>query len=154
MNIQSTGGYESTINGKAERPHRTLKDMMRCHLIGAAFDDDDELWCLSYQYCIILLRCRWNRIINSVPLLEWDPTKKIVEIDSMHIFGSKAYRVTDSEHKKQLETRTFKDPRHYVVPTVNKNVLPDHIDGYFVGYGSYDGRVITPRTFPNALPSL
>ena len=72
----------------------------------------------------------------------------------MHIFGSKAYRVTDSEHKKQLETRTFKDPRHYVVPTVNKNVLPDHIDGYFVGYGSYDGRVITPRTFPNALPSL
>ena len=80
---------------------------------------------------------------KAVPLLEWDKSKKYVEIDSLHIFGSKAYILTDSaQHKKQKESCTFKDPHNFIGPTVNRNVLPPHIDGYFIGYGSYDGRVL------------
>ena len=34
MNVKTTGGYESTINGKVERPTRTLKYIVRDQLIG------------------------------------------------------------------------------------------------------------------------
>ena len=33
MNVKTTGGYESTINGKVERSNRILKNMVRAQLI-------------------------------------------------------------------------------------------------------------------------
>ena len=140
VNVESTGGYESTLNGKAERPHRTVKNMMRCQLIGSALPD--PLWCLSYQFSILILRMRWNRMINGIPLLKWDPTREYVEIESLHIWGSKAYAVENNSLKRQLQARSKKDPRNYLAPTIDKDELPKHIDGYFVGYGGYDGKVL------------
>ena len=41
--FQSTSGYVSSINGKAEAPHRTIKKTARSMLMGANMSD--EYWC-------------------------------------------------------------------------------------------------------------
>ena len=135
LTVQTTGGYASTINGKAETPNRTIKRMIRTMLIGAGLPD--ELWCFAFQYAIFLLRNRYNRLIDSVPAHLWNPNKPPIHIKNIPIWGSKAYIVTESSIKKQLQPRTTKDPRNYEDQTANAPQLPQHFDGYFVGFGSH-----------------
>ena len=48
--LQSTVGYSSTINGKGEAPHKTIKRTARSMLMGAKMDD--TYWCFAAQYAV------------------------------------------------------------------------------------------------------
>ena len=80
---------------------------------------------------------RWNRSINGVPIVKWHNGN--YELDAARdlvSFGSKCYIITKADVKKQLQMRTEKDPQKYMGIMVDENVLPEHCDGYFVGYAA------------------
>ena len=58
--LQLTGGYASTINGKAEAPHKIIKRTARAMLMGARMED--EYWCFAAQYAVQLLSNCVNRM--------------------------------------------------------------------------------------------
>ena len=120
--------------------------MLRATFIGAGLPS--QLWCFAYQYCMILLRSCWNRLIDNCPILLWEPTRKCINLSKLFIFGSKTYIVTENALKKQLAPRTLKDPRDYIGITVSKNALHQHFDRYFVGYGNHSGIILVwdPQT--------
>ena len=63
--VETTGGHASSINGKVERPHQTIKNMVRVQLISRGHSD--ELWCLCYQYTIWLIARILNRRVGTAP---------------------------------------------------------------------------------------
>ena len=48
--VQTTGGYESSLNGESEIPNKTLDNTTRALLLNSS--DKKEIWFLSYQYVI------------------------------------------------------------------------------------------------------
>ncbi len=52
LNVQTTGTYDSTSNGKVESPHKTLKRMSRTMLVSAGLPD--SFWCFALQYAVFI----------------------------------------------------------------------------------------------------
>ena len=137
MNVQGTGGYNSTNNGMVESPIKPIKRMVRIFLLGAAMPD--TLWCYAFCYAVYMSNHSWNRMISDVPIVKWhDGNYELDAARDLVIFGSKCYIITKADVKKQLQMRTEKDPRRYIGNTVDESVLPPHCDGYFVGYAGHN----------------
>jgi hypothetical protein len=133
--IQTTGGYNSENNGMVESPIKPIKRMVRLFLIGAGMSD--ELWCFAFTYAVYVHNHRYNRMIDTLPIVKWNDGNYEFQSKDLLIFGSKMYIITKAEYKKQLQTRTEKDPRDYIGLTISDDELPDHVDGFFVGYASH-----------------
>jgi hypothetical protein len=54
LNLETTGGYSSFLNGKVERPNQTPTDRVRCMLINAAAPKKD--WCFSVEHAADVYR--------------------------------------------------------------------------------------------------
>lgn len=74
--MQTTGGYNSTNNGMAERAHGTLADMVRASLYNAKTIIGDQLppnlpiqkfWCFALHHACYTLRRRYNRMRDTTP---------------------------------------------------------------------------------------
>jgi len=90
--LQSTGGHASSINGKAEAPHRTMKRTFRAMLMGANMSDN--YWCFAGQYaanihnnCIICMTGR-------APALGYY-AKKLIPVTQIFPFGSRVNIIKD-----------------------------------------------------------
>lgn len=128
-----TGGYASTINGKVERPNRTLKNMVRSQLFARGFPD--KFWCFAYQYSIWCLRRLFNRHVGTAPIIPWHKGKYTINLSEMLIWGCKVYVINSKDQKKSLDPRTARDPREVTVP-VDPMQLPQQADGYFMSYAN------------------
>jgi hypothetical protein len=71
MTMESTGGRESTINGKAESPIRTSKATIRAQLIGSSFDN--VFWCFAGATGTTV----HNNILHIVTSYKADPVEAI-----------------------------------------------------------------------------
>ena len=69
-----------------------------------------------------------------MPIVKWNDGNHEIHTKDLFIFGSKFSSVTNSEAKKQLQTRTEKDLRDYIGVTITQDDLPKHIVGYSFGY--------------------
>jgi hypothetical protein len=65
MAIESTGGYESSLNGGAESPTKTIKKMTRASLVGG--DMPDHNCCFALQYTACTNNQILNRMTRKVP---------------------------------------------------------------------------------------
>ena len=135
MSVQGTGGYNSINNGMAESPIKPVKRMVRLFLLGAGMPD--KLWCYAFMFAIHMLNHTWNRMIKNIPIVKWMDGNYEIDSKDLLIFGSKCYIVTKADVKKQLQMRSEKDPRDYLEVTVDEDDLPQHCDGYLVGYASH-----------------
>ena len=140
--MESTGGYASTINGKAESPHRTTKKTIRSMLMGANLDD--AFWCFTGQYGTLGYNQCKNRVTGKIPDKEW--TGKSIPPHDMPIFGANVKIVRELKAQRALEARTVGDPR--ALPTnpisvqdtievmqLTNTSAPDS-DGRFVGFSN------------------
>ena len=71
--VQTTGGYDSYINGKSEIPNKTLSNITRVLLLNSIHKK--ELWCFSYQYTICLSCQTENTLRGDVPYFLWHGTR-------------------------------------------------------------------------------
>ena len=140
MHIQSTGGYNSENNGMVESPIKPIKRMMRAMLIGAGLPD--ELWCFAITYAVYISNHRYHRSIKNTPMAAWHDGNYELHSKDLFIFGSYVYVITAPQYKKQLQARTEKDPRDYMGITVDRDELPNRVDGYFVGYASHSSIIL------------
>ena len=142
--MQTTAGYNSTNNGKAERPHYSMQNYMRTTLIGAGLPD--FLWCFQVQYGAFIANRLWHSAINSVPLIEWNKacgkTDTVIDINAMPIFGARLYDMA-SPKKKKLDPRSAIDPRDFQDMKPSQDPPPN--TAYFIGYGNNE-RVIKAWT--------
>ena len=134
--VETTGGYNSSVNGKVERPHQTIKNMVRVQLISRGHDD--ELWCLTYQYTIWIIARLYHSRIKTAPIVAWHKHKGIsfkIDLNELVIWGCKIYIINSKQAKKALDPRTAKDPRH-MAKYLDPAQLPATADGFFMGYSS------------------
>ena len=71
--VQTTGGYESLLNGKSEIPNKTLANITGSLLINSSLNT--ELWCLAYQYSIWVSHQTDNSLYGTVPYLLWNVSR-------------------------------------------------------------------------------
>ena len=50
--VQTTGGHESSLNGKIKSTNKTLANIKRALLMNSSLKK--ELWCFEYQYVILI----------------------------------------------------------------------------------------------------
>ena len=135
--VETTGGYNSTNNGKVKASHRPAKRTVRMMLMTAGLPD--SFWDYALQYgCFV-----YNNTIHSqtkqVPAIHFNPKAKVVPTSAIVIFGSKVRIVRKSAELKALQARTGGDPRNpcNFVSVPNSPKQPVSHDGYFVGYGNH-----------------
>jgi hypothetical protein len=65
LNLETTGGYASFLNGKVERPNRTLAERARCMLINDGAPSKD--WCFAIEHSAELYRVTYHSAIKCSP---------------------------------------------------------------------------------------
>lgn len=148
MAMESTGGYNSSLNGTAESPIRALKNKTRAMLIGAMMED--EYWCTALMYAALVK----NNIIHSA-------TKKIpstvltgtnIPISSMHPFGAQCKVPHNLPAKRSLSSRTSGDLRahqtDYDSDAINlvDTAQPSSFTGRFMGHSNWQGIILVLKT--------
>lgn len=109
-NVETTAPDMSSQNGKAERPHRTLKERVRCMLYAAGLPID--FWSDAILHAIWLYNRTYHTAISTVPYKAW--TGRRPTVDGLLTFGCK---VTSRRSRNRT---TAGDPNSY--------------DGIFLGY--------------------
>ena len=69
VTMETTGGYSSFLNGKAERPHRTLANMVRCMLLNSGHKKDK--WCYASETAGEIYRYTYHKSIDTSPYFAW-----------------------------------------------------------------------------------
>lgn len=106
--LETTGGYNSTNNGKVERSHLTLKNMVRASLYNAQLLFGDSLppnlpiqkfWCFALQHAAYTLRRMYNRMRDNTPyfLVHGDRPS----VNELAIFGARVVLVNPKSQKMQ-----------------------------------------------------
>ena len=116
--VQTTGGYDSSLNGKSEIPNKTLDNITRALFLNSSHKK--ELWCFAYQYAIWLSRQTENRLRGDVPYFLWHgirPSYKHIKI-----WGVRVYIINGSAIRKKLDDRSHR--------------------GYFMGYAATTGFIL------------
>ena len=122
--MQTTGGHNSENNGKVERPHRTLGDMVRSSLATANILFGDKLpdslrienfWCFALQMASFTLRRMYNKNRKQTP-----------------------YEIVHGMKPRLIDLATFGS--HVTVIAPNKSQIPKLSergeDCFFLGYGN------------------
>ena len=125
--VQTTGEYESSLNGESEIPNKTLDNTTRALLLNSS--DKKEIWFLSYQYVIWISWQTDNRLHGNVTYLLWNwsrPTYKHIKVWGVILCIING-RVT------------------------RKNRDNISIHGYFMGYAATIGVIIYWNPHPNFL---
>jgi hypothetical protein len=108
--VEPTAPDASNQNGLAERPHKTLKERVRCLLYTAGLGI--VFWADALIHAVWLYNRTWHSSIDKTPFQAY--TRRIPTLDGLLTFGC---RVTP---KKAGKRNTATDPNNY--------------DGIFLGY--------------------
>jgi hypothetical protein len=82
--LETTGPDASSQNGRGERPHRTLANMVRCMLYSASLGA--EFWADALVHATYLYNRTYHRTIGKTPHEAW--TDKIPDLRHIRTFGS------------------------------------------------------------------
>jgi hypothetical protein len=82
--VESTGPDASSQNGRGERPHRTLANMVRCMLYGASLGI--EFWADALVYATYLYNRTYHASIGKTPFKAWTGT--MPDLSHIRTFGS------------------------------------------------------------------
>ena len=72
---ETTGVYASSINGKVECTHPTIKNMVRIQLLSRGHTDDP--WCFCYHYIVRIIYRLINMRLGTHPIVSWYKHKNI-----------------------------------------------------------------------------
>ena len=108
--VETTGTDASSMNGKAERPHRTIKERVRCLLWNAGLGV--EFWADAILHTVWLYNRTYHTAIAQTPYQAY--TRRTPTLDHLITFGAK---ITAKKAKKRP---TALDPNTY--------------NGIFLGY--------------------
>ena len=67
--LESTGGYASYLNGKIERPHRTIANMVRAMLLNSGLPSN--LWCYAAETAADIYRYTHHSALGHTPYEAW-----------------------------------------------------------------------------------
>ena len=108
--VEPTAPASSSQNGLAERPHKTLKDRVRCLLYSAGLGI--EFWSDALLHSVWLYNRTYHTALEDTPYRKW--TGRTPTLDGLLTFGAK---ITS---KKSKDRPTAADPNAY--------------NGIFLGY--------------------
>lgn len=142
--LESTGGSNSENNGKVERPHGTLANMMRASLYNAKYIFGDKLpknmtvqnlWCFALQHSAYTMRRVYNRMRKNTPYFLVHGKRP--SLNHLAIFGS---RVVIVETKNQKMKKLTMDRSSF---------------GYFLSFGNNVNNILywtedDPKTYNRA----
>lgn len=138
MTMESTGGRESTINGAAESPIRTLKGSIRAGLIGSSMSN--IFHCFAGQHTPWV----YNNVIHSGT--KKCPSKvltgKSLPIQRMHPFGAAVKVHAHLQSERALTARTTGDSRAETDHEAGTTAIIDvpetsSFTGRFLGYSNH-----------------
>jgi hypothetical protein len=139
MAMESTGGRESTINGAAETPSRTLKRTMRSSLIGSSMSDIFHCFCAQFSPWV------YNNVIHRIT--GELPSKKLfgkfIPLKRLHPFGARVKVLHHLPTEQALTARTSGDSRteetdfHANALTIVDSTQKSSFSGRFLGYANH-----------------
>jgi len=97
LTLETTGGYASFLNGKVERPNRTIADMTRALYFNAGHSPDK--WCYAAETAADIYRFTLHSALGMSPYEAWYHKKP--SIHHLRIWGCTVYVQTHSPPKSQ-----------------------------------------------------
>ena len=116
--VQTTGIYESSLNGKIKSSSKTLSNITGALLLNSSHKK--ELWCLVYRYAICVSRRTENRLRGDVPYFLWNGSRSSYK--HIKIWGVRVYSINGGVTRNNLDGRSH--------------------CGYFMGYADTSGFII------------
>jgi hypothetical protein len=83
INMETTGGYASFLNGKIERPHRTLANMDRAMLLNSGLPPN--LWCYAAETAADVYRYTHHSVLDMTPYEAWYGIKP--HVNNLRVWG-------------------------------------------------------------------
>jgi len=102
ISLESTGGYASFLNGKVERPHRTIGQMVRAMLLNSGLPS--TLWCYAAETAADIYRYTFHSALNKTPYEAWYGVKP--HINNLRVWGCHVY--VRIPNPKKLEQRVVR----------------------------------------------
>jgi len=92
ISLETTGGYASFLNGKIERHHRTIAQMVRSMLLNSGLPNN--LWCYAAEAAADIYRYTYHSALQMTPYEAWYGSKP--HIDNLRVWGCYVYvRIPD-----------------------------------------------------------
>jgi len=99
ISLETTSGYASFLNGKIERHHRTIAQMVHSMLLNSGLPNN--LWCFAAAAAADIYRYTYHSALQMTPYEAWYGNKP--HIDHLRVWGCYVYvRVPDP---KKLDHR-------------------------------------------------
>ncbi len=95
ITLETTGGYASFLNGKVERPNRTIADMVRALYFNAGHSANK--WCYAAETAADIYRLTLHSALGISPYEAWYGIKP--RIDDLRVWGCTVYVREDSPKK-------------------------------------------------------
>eukprot|EP00956_Cyclotella_meneghiniana_P000008 scaffold27_cov57-Cyclotella_meneghiniana.AAC.5 len=137
MSMETTGGYESSINGTAETPIRTMKRTVRSTLLGSG--KSNVFFCFAADHGSAIYNNVLHRSTGKIPSQELNGYT--IPMHKMYPFGAKVRVLTNLPSKRALTARTAIDQRHptdYDIDTATAIHVPkSSFTGIFLGWSSF-----------------
>jgi hypothetical protein len=95
--LDTTGGYSSFLNGKVERPHQTISQLVRAMLINLGHSRDT--WCYCAETAADIYRYTYHSSINMSPYESWYQIKPFIA--HLRVWGCMVYIKTPSPKKSE-----------------------------------------------------
>jgi hypothetical protein len=97
ITLDTTGGYSSFLNGKVERPHQTIAQLVRAMLINSGHSPDT--WCYCAETAADIYRYTYHSTIQTSPYHAWYNIKP--SISHLRVWGCVVYVKTPSPKKSE-----------------------------------------------------
>jgi hypothetical protein len=95
ITLETTGGYASFLNGKVERPNRTIADMVHALYFNAGHSPDK--WCYAAETAADIYRLTLHSALGISPYEAWYGVKP--RIDDLRVWGCTVYVCNPSPKK-------------------------------------------------------
>lgn len=99
ISLETTGGYASFLNGKVERHHHTIAQMVRALLLNSGLPS--TLWCYAAKATTDIYHYTYHSALQMTPYEAWYNTKP--HIDNLGVWGCYVYVLIP--HPKKLDHR-------------------------------------------------
>jgi hypothetical protein len=97
LNLETTGGYTSFLNGKVERPNRTLAERARYMILDSGALKQD--WCFATEHAGEIYRVTYHSDIGCSQHFAW--YGDILNAKDMHVWGCRFLAPTHNLKKSQ-----------------------------------------------------